>query len=45
MLQNDIKITTLCVGKKNSAQIYYSHYSKAIESSELLLLQGSEKRH
>ncbi len=46
MLQNGIKITALCVGENNSAQIYYSHYSKAIlESFESLLPRGSGKRH
>ncbi len=46
MLQNGIKITAVCVGENNSAQIYYSHYSKAIlQSSGSLLPWGSGKRH
>ncbi len=30
VLQNGVKLTEVCVGGTNSAQIYYSHYSKAI---------------
>ncbi len=46
MLQNGIKITAVCVCGNNFAQIYYSHYSKAIlKSSGSLLPRGSGKRH
>ncbi len=30
VLQNGVKIKEVCVGKTNSAQIYHTHYSKAI---------------